>query len=80
MKVHRATPVLTGSRTLQVRRPLAMLTGLPQLATVDLRSIHDDRNIGYWSDAKCASMRHLSALTKALKRRPYPTRVLMDVD
>ena len=64
----------------QVRRPLSMLTSLPWLANVDLRGIHEENSIGYWSEAKCASMRHASALTKALKRRPYPTRVLVDVD
>ena len=64
----------------QVRRPLGMLSGLPALANVDLRGIHEEGGIGYWSEAKCASMRHVSALTKALKRRPYATRVLVDVD
>lgn len=64
----------------QVPAALGMLSGLAQLRTVDLRGLHDESSLGYWSEAKCATMRNVSALTKALKRRPHPTRVLVDVD
>ena len=64
---------------LQVKQPLNVLSGLPELCMVDFRGIHDEPNMGYWSEAKCATMRHVAALAKALKRRRYGTKVHVDV-
>ncbi|KAK9820853.1 hypothetical protein WJX81_004021 [Elliptochloris bilobata] len=67
---------ISGNPELQVLAPLAVLLGLPALRVVDLRGLHEEPALGYWSEAKCTSMRYVSAFTKALRRRPYPTRVL----
>ncbi|KAK9823301.1 hypothetical protein WJX72_001754 [[Myrmecia] bisecta] len=71
---------MSNNPELQVPSPLSMLTSLPQLRTVDLRGIHQEPTLGYWSDVKCTTMRYVAAFTKAMKRRPYPTRVLVEVD
>ena len=63
----------------QVKQPLNVLAGLPELCMVDFRGIHDEPSMGYWSEAKCATMRHVSALAKALKRRRHGTKVHVDV-
>ena len=60
----------------QVLAPLTVLLGLPVLRVVDLRGLHEEPALGYWSEAKCTSMRYVASFTKALRRRPYPTRVL----
>ena len=56
--------------------PLTVLLGLPALRTVDLRGLHEEPSLGYWSEAKCTSMRYVASFTKSLRRRPYATRVL----
>ena len=66
--------------TVQVKQPLAMLASLPQLCMVDLRGIHDEPNMGYWSEEKCTTMRHITTLMKALKRRRFSTKVHFDVN
>ncbi len=65
---------------LQVLAPLSALLGLPALRVVDMRGLHEEPALGYWSEAKCTSMRYVSAFTKALRRRPYATKVLCRVD
>lgn len=60
--------------------PLAALHAVPTLTAVDLRGVHADAGLGYWSDAKCATMRHVSAFAKAARRRARPAKVLFDVD
>jgi len=65
---------------LQVLAPLSTLLGLPALRVVDMRGLHEEPALGYWSEAKCTSMRYVSAFTKALRRRPYATKVLCRVD
>ncbi len=64
----------------QVPTPLTCLLSLPALKVVDLRGVHETSNIGFWPEAKCVTMSHITALTKALKRRAYPTKVLVEVD
>lgn len=64
----------------QVTSPLHTLNKLKFLRLVDLRSIHVEANLTYWSDSKCASMRHVCTFAKNLKRRSCNGRVLMDVD
>ena len=64
---------------LQVKQPLTVLAALPELCMVDFRGIHDDcPNLGYWTEDKCTTMRHISTLAKALKRRRFPTKVHVD--
>ena len=67
------------AETVQVKQPLNMLTSLPELCMVDFRGIHDEPNMGYWTEEKCSTMRHISTLTKALKRRRFSTKVHIDV-
>ncbi len=64
----------------QVPTPLTSLLAMPNLRVVDLRGVHETSNIGFWPEAKCVTMSNITALTKALKRRAYPTKVLVDVD
>jgi Txe/YoeB family toxin of Txe-Axe toxin-antitoxin module len=45
-----------------------------------MRGIHNDEVAGYWTNAKCTSMQHINTLVKALKRRPFTTKVLVDVE
>ena len=65
---------------MQVTAPLHTLNKLKELRLVDLRGIHAEVHLTYWSEAKCASMRHVSNFSKALKRRPRPGKVLIDLD
>ena len=67
-------------RHVQVTSPLITLQKLRCLQLVDLRGIHSETQLTYWSEAKCASMRYVSALSKNLKRRIRPGKVLMDYD
>ncbi len=66
--------------TRQVLAPPTALLKLPALRVVDLRGMHKEKMpgkaLGYWSEDKCISMRCVTAFIKALRRRPYPTRVL----
>ena len=63
----------------QVKQPLTLLAALPELCMVDFRGIHDDcPNMGYWTEDKCTTMRHISTLAKTLKRRRFPTKVHVD--
>ncbi|CAL8465073.1 g4608 [Coccomyxa elongata] len=71
---------LSLNNDLQVPTPLASLLTMPNLRVVDLRGVHETSSIGFWPEAKCVTMSNITALTKALKRRPYPTKVLVDVD
>ncbi|KAK9784699.1 hypothetical protein WJX73_004775 [Symbiochloris irregularis] len=70
---------LSGNARLQVTAPLTALNRLKNLQLVDMRGIHTETDLNYWSEAKCASMRHLSAFSKSLKRG-YPGKVLLDLD
>ena len=63
---------------MQVASPLTSLTALPQLRFVDMRGVHDEQS-PYWGAAKCETMRHLAALSKALRRRRSGARVAMDL-
>ena len=63
---------------LQVATPLTSLTALPQLRFVDMRGVHAEQS-PYWGAAKCETMRHLAALSKALRRRRPGARVVMDL-
>ena len=63
---------------LQVAAPLTSLAALPQLILVDVRGVHDEQS-PYWGAAKCETMRHLAALSKALRRRRPGARVAMDL-
>ena len=71
---------LSGNGALQVAAPLAVLASLPALAVVDLRGVHADAGLGYWSEAKCVTMRHISALARTAKRRARAVRVLVELD
>lgn len=64
---------------MQVTAPLTALNRLKHLQLVDMRGIHTETELNYWSEAKCVSMRHLSAFSKSLKRG-YPGKVLLDLD
>lgn len=64
----------------QVPAPLTSLQAMPALKTVDFRGIHETSNMGYWPEAKCTTMSHVTDLTKSLKRRPYATKVLIELD
>ena len=64
----------------QVTSPLSGLSRLPELQIVDLRGIHAEVGLSYWSEKKCASMRHLTTFAKALKRRNRPGKIFMDYD
>ena len=72
---------LSGNGGLKFPVPLVpgTLSSLPRLRALDARGAHAEAGLGYWSEEKCASMRHLCALAKAGKRRrPWRLRVFMD--
>ena len=66
--------------SVQVTAPLNVLSKLKSLSLVDVRGIHAETNLTYWSEAKCASMRHITTFSKVLKRKLHPGKVLMDYD
>lgn len=69
---------LSGNFFLEVKSPLAQLQGLGRLQWLDMRAVHVEDAAKYWSPAKCASMQHISALGKALRRRNRHIKVLFD--
>ncbi len=57
---------------------LSSLVGsLPALAIVDARGVHREQT-DFWSADKCVTMQHLADASKQLRRRRFPTRVLLD--
>jgi hypothetical protein len=62
--------------------PLApgLLSALPHLRVLDMRGVHAEAGLGYWSAAKCATMNHVAALARAAKRKAGGPRVLFDTD
>lgn len=63
----------------QVTAPLAVFQAMPSIKLMDFRGVHEDPpDVGYWTDSKCNTMRHLANLTKKMKQRPYGCKVLMD--
>ncbi|GFR42377.1 hypothetical protein Agub_g3061 [Astrephomene gubernaculifera] len=67
---------------LHIRSPLTSLAALPSLRLLDFRCVHvsPDEPAGYWCEAKCTTMQHLTRLARALKRRRHPQpRLLLDV-
>lgn len=52
----------------QVLAPATFMTSLQQLRWLDLRGILVEA-ADYWTPDKCATMQHVAALAKALKRR-----------
>mmetsp|Transcript_25479 Transcript_25479/g.71256 ORF Transcript_25479/g.71256 Transcript_25479/m.71256 type:complete len:465 (+) Transcript_25479:431-1825(+) len=71
---------LSGNYLMKIPKSPTALMHLPNLAVVDMRGVHVETDISYWSEAKCTSMRHVVALSKHLRRRPFPTHVLMDCE
>lgn len=69
---------LRDNQALVVQAPLHDLVALPRLELVDMRGTHVE-DYPYWTEAKCTTMRHIAALTKALRRKRPAARVLMDV-
>lgn len=51
---------------------------LPLRRHLDLRSVHVEEGQKFWSPAKCATMQHLAALAKSLRRRNRHAKVLLD--
>ena len=64
----------------QVLAPLTTLQSLPGIRLVDLRGVHEEPDMGYWTEDKCTSMKYIAALTKKMKQRPYGCKILMDRD
>ena len=63
----------------QVTAPLAVFQAMPSIKLMDFRGVHEDPpDVGYWTEGKCNTMRHLANLTKKMKQRPYGCKVLMD--
>jgi hypothetical protein len=72
---------LSANGGLRVAAPLTPLLTLPDLTAVDLRGVHAENGLGYWSAAKCVTMKHVAEFARAAKRRPgRPVRVLVEVD
>lgn len=67
-------------RCSQVTKPLSHLNVLTKLSLVDLRMIHTECDLTYWSEAKCATMSNISLWQKAIKRRSPGMKVLLDTD
>ena len=65
---------------LQVASPLTTLQALPAIRLVDLRGVHEEPDVGYWTEAKCISMKHIASFTKKMKQRPYGCKIIMDRD
>ena len=63
---------------MEVGQPLTPLLTFSRLRWLDMRSVHVEEDAKYWSPAKCATMQHLSALAKALRRKNRHIRVLHD--
>lgn len=45
---------------------------------LDLRQVHVEEELRFWSPAKCATMQHITALSKALRRKNRHCQVLYD--
>ncbi|KAL3155844.1 hypothetical protein ABBQ32_012854 [Trebouxia sp. C0010 RCD-2024] len=71
---------LSCNQELQVASPLTTLQALPAIKLVDLRGVHEEPDVGYWTEAKCISMKHIAAFTKKMKQRPYGCKIMMDRD
>jgi len=64
----------------QVLTPLTTLQSLTAVRLVDLRGVHEEPDMGYWSENKCTTMKSIAGLTKKMKQRPYGCKILMDRD
>ena len=67
-----------GNLFMEVAQPLTQLAAFSQLRWLDMRSVHMEDETKYWSPAKCATMQHVSALAKSLRRKNRHIRVLHD--
>ena len=69
-------------RCLQITAPLSMLQRLPLLELADMRGVHApaESNQTYWDKTKCEAMSHMATLSKLLKKKRPPGKVLLDLD
>jgi hypothetical protein len=61
--------------------PRLITTPPPPFTTsryLDLRQVHVEEELRFWSPAKCATMQHITALSKALRRKNRHCQVLYD--
>jgi len=59
---------------------LTVLQSLMAVRLVDMRGVHEEADMGYWSEDKCTTMKYIAGLTKKMKQRPYGCKILMDRD
>ncbi|DBA87081.1 hypothetical protein WJX79_000451 [Trebouxia sp. C0005] len=71
---------LSCNQELQVQSPLTVLQSLMAVRLVDMRGVHEEADMGYWSEDKCTTMKYIAGLTKKMKQRPYGCKILMDRD
>ena len=65
---------------LQVSSPLTTLQSLTAIKLVDLRGVHEELDMGYWTEDKCITMKHIAAFTKKMKQRAFGCKIMMDRD
>lgn len=56
------------------------LNNLLDLKLVDMRMIHIEAALSYWSQEKCTTMSNITMWQKAIKRRGGYLKVLLDTD
>ncbi|DBA80730.1 hypothetical protein WJX77_008398 [Trebouxia sp. C0004] len=71
---------LSCNQELQVLSPLTVLQSLMAVRLVDLRGVHEEADMGYWTEDKCTTMKYIAGLTKKMKQRPYGCKILLDRD
>ncbi|MEW5297044.1 MAG: hypothetical protein WDW36_000278 [Sanguina aurantia] len=79
--VNLVTLDLNGNKEITISAPLAWVSNMPRLAVVDLTGVHTfglEKKL--WNESKCETMCHVTTLAKALKRRPYPSKVIFDIE
>ena len=78
---HNASTGSSAGAGLQIAAPLSMLQRLPQLEVVDMQGVHSpaEGTQPYWDDRKCEAMSHAATLSKLLKKKRPPGRVLLDL-